>query len=184
MNLNRLDISLSESVNYIKALIEHVILFMINFLCFVGLIESMQFFTVDLPILNTLLLGFMVIHTFILLSIQLGVQILQFIKVREPTVLIAYYFQMSDEEVISIPILDPTKNKLGVIVILLIISGGPIFYVIFMGYGALVAINLILRVGLDVGTMFVLFLNWIPPLIFAIVLLIIISIVALEFRHA
>ena len=176
--------SLIQSVNYIKGLVEHVILLMINFLCFVGLIESMQFFTNDLPILNTLLLGFMFIHTFILLSIQLGVQILQFLKVRKPTLLIAYYFQVSDEEVISIPILDPTKNILGVLVILLVISGGPVFYIIFTGYGALVAINLILRVGLDVGTMFVLFLNWIPPLIFAIVFLIIISVVALEFRHA
>ncbi len=134
--------------------------------------------------LNTLVLGYMVSHTFVLLSIQLGVQILEFLKIRYPTFLLSYYFQLNHDEEISVPILDPTRNKLGVVTLLLIITGGPIIYPIFAGYGILVAFQLISRVGINPALMFELFLNWMPPLIGVIVVIVIVSIVVIEFKQA
>jgi len=175
---------LIKGTRYLKGLIIHFLLLMINFFVFVGLIESLQFFTEELPILNALVLGFMIAHSFTLLIIQLGVQILEFLKRRAPTFLISYYFQFGDDETISVPILDPTQNRLGIIILLLVITGGPIFYPIFAGYGALVAFSLISRIGIDPVTIFERFLAWMPPIIVIVVIIIIVSIVAIEFKHA
>ncbi len=164
----------------------HVALLCIDFLVLVGIIESFQLFTGDLPFLNTFVLGYMLVHTFMLLSIQLGIQILQLIHIRMPSFLISYYFQIDDDEVIPIPILDPTKSKLAVIIILLVITGGPILYPIFAIYGFLLiyAIIIINPIGPStILTYFELFLNWMPITIAIIVGTIILSIVAVEFKH-
>jgi hypothetical protein len=176
-----------SSWGYVKGLIGHGTLFFVNFSVLVGIIESLQLFTSpDLPILNLLLLGYMVIHTFLLLSIQLGVQILELIKVRFPTFLPLYYFQISDQETIPVPLLDPTKSRLAVIVLLLIVSGGPVLYPIFLVYGGLLVWGHLTIIALDPSTIlryFQIFLNYVPPLMIIIAGLIILSVLMIEREH-
>ncbi|MFW9767755.1 MAG: hypothetical protein ACFFF9_03030 [Candidatus Thorarchaeota archaeon] len=177
-----------SSWSYVKGLIGHGILFFVNFSVLVGIIESLQLFTnPDLPFLNVLLLGYMVIHTFVFLSIQLGVQILEVIKLRFPTFLPLYYFQVSDQETIPVPLFDPTESRLAVIILLLVISGGPILYPIFLIYGGLLVWGHLTIIALDPSTIlryFQIFLNYVPPLMILIAGLIILSIMMIERRHA
>jgi hypothetical protein len=176
------------SWGYVKGLIGHGILFLVNFSVLVGIIESLQLFTSpDLPILNIMLLGYMVIHTFILLCIQLGVQILELIRLRFPTFLPLYYFMISDQETITVPLFDPTKSRLAVIILLLVVSGGPILYPIFFVYGGLLVWGHLTIIALDPSTIliyFQIFLNYVPPLMIVIAGLIILSILMIERRHA
>ena len=89
----------------LKGIFGHIALFLVNFFVLVGIISSLELFydpSILLPFLESLVLGYMIIHTITLLSIQLGVQVLELIKIRMPTFLISYYFQFSDEEVIPI----------------------------------------------------------------------------------
>ncbi len=177
---------MADRKKLIRGIVGHFSLFFLNFLVFIGIVESTQLFSIDLPILNFIFLAYIWIHTFILLSIQMGLQILELIKVRMPTLLIGYYFTLSDEELIPIPLLDPTRSKLAVIIILLVISGGPIFYPIFAIYGFMLTFAYLVSIALDpsvILTYFELFLNWMPPVIGVIFLLIIMSIVAIEFKH-
>ncbi|MFW9850854.1 MAG: hypothetical protein ACFFF4_17135 [Candidatus Thorarchaeota archaeon] len=164
----------------------HLALLVLNFLVLVGIIESIQIFSFDLPLLNLLVLGYMLLHTTTLLSVQLGVQILEMIRIRRPTLLIGYYFQMEDSQTIPIKLLDPTKSKLAVLVLLLVVTGGPILYPIFAVYGFLLVYSFIAVIPLDPITIlyyFGLFLNWMPPILAFIVGMIIISIVIVEFKH-
>jgi hypothetical protein len=173
----------------VKGIVGHIALLLVNFSVLIGIIDSLQLFfdTIQpLPILNSLLLGYMLIHTFIMLSVQLGIQILEIIKVRSPTLLILYYFKFSDEESISISLLDPTKSKLAVLVLLLVISGGPVLFPIFAVYGFLLVWGHLAIIALDPSTLIQLFeqfLNWVPPLLGIVVLVIVASIVMIEFRH-
>jgi hypothetical protein len=137
-------------------------------------------------LLNLLVLGYMVIHTCLLLSIQLGIQVLQIIKVRFPTLLIWFYFKFDNNESIPIPLLDPTKSKLAVLILLLVISGGPILYPVFAIYGFLFVWGYLTVIALDPSTLirlFSQFLNWMPPLLAIAVLVIVVSIVMIEFRY-
>lgn len=172
--------------SYLKGTIGHLFLFLVNFSVLVGIIESLQLFTLSLPILNAMVLGYMLTHTFILLSVQQGVQILELIRMRLPTVLITYYFEISDEETIKVPLFDPTKNRLAVIIILLVITGGPILYPIFAIYGFLLVWGHLAIIALDparVVQYFGIFLNFAPPLLLIIAAAIIISIVMIEMKH-
>ncbi len=172
--------------SYLKGTIGHLFLFLVNFSVLVGIIESLQLFTLSLPILNAMVLGYMLTHTFILLSVQQGVQILELIRMRLPTVLITYYFEISDEETIKVPLFDPTKNRLAVIIILLVITGGPILYPIFAIYGFLLVWGHLAIIALDparVVQYFGIFLNYAPPLLLIIAAAIIISIVMIEMKH-
>jgi hypothetical protein len=174
---------------WLKGAVGHISLLLINFLVLIGIIESIQLFFESmnpLPFLNALLLGFIVTHTCLMLSVQLGVQVLEIIKVRSPTVLIWYYFKFEDNESIPIPLLDPTKSKLAVLVLLLIISGGPILYPIFALYGFLSVWGYFTIITLDPSILiqlFTQFLNWVPPLLGIVVLVIVVSIVMIEFKH-
>ncbi|MFW9806723.1 MAG: hypothetical protein ACFFFK_08350 [Candidatus Thorarchaeota archaeon] len=175
-----------SKIQYVKGTVEHLFLLLVNFSVLVGIIESLQLFTPDLPILNALVLGYMLVHTFILLSVQQGVQILEFIRMRLPTVLILYYFEISDQETIKVPLFDPTKNKLAVIILLLIITGGPILYPIFAIYGFLLVWGHLTLIALDPARIvyyFGIFLNFAPPLLLIIAATIIISIVMVERKH-
>ena len=139
-----------------------------------------------IPILNALLLGYMVVHTSLLLSIQLGIQVLEMIKVRSPTILVTYYFKFSDQETIPLPLLDPTKSRLAVIVLFLVISGGIVLYPIFAIYGFLIIIARIPIIALSPSIIinyFIIFLNYVPPLLLIAVVIIVLSIVMIEFRH-
>jgi hypothetical protein len=173
----------------IIGIVGHIVLLLVNFSVLVGIIESLQLFfdvAYPLPILNYLLLGYMAVHTFMMLCVQLGIQLLELIKVRSPTVLILYYFKFSDEESIPIALLDPTKSRLAVLVLLLVISGGPILYPIFAAYGFLTIWGNLSIITLDPGAiiqLFAQFLNWVPPLLGIAALVIVISIVMIEFRH-
>ncbi len=170
----------------LRGVLDHVLLFIVNFFVLVGLVSSLQTFSEELPPLNLLVLGYSVVHTFILLCIQLGVQVLQLVRLRAPTVLVTYYFQFSDEELIPVPLFDPTKSKLAVIVLLLVISGGPVMYPIYAVYGALLVVTVLARVGVDPGTIvryFEIFVNWMPPLMGVVVVIVIVSIVAIESKH-
>lgn len=121
-----------------------------------------------------------------MLSIQLGVQILELVRVRMPTFLISYYFQFEDNETIPIPLLDPTKSHLALIILLLVLSGAPVFYPIFAIYGYLLTYAHLVRIVLDPSTIvgyFEIFLNWMPPLMLVIVAIVVLSIVIIEFRH-
>jgi hypothetical protein len=128
----------------------------------------------------------MLLHSVVLLSVQLGVQVLELIRIRMPTLLISYYFQFSDDETLPIPLLDPVKSRMGVVVLLLVISGGPIFYPILAASGLLFIYAILVVIPLDLPTLvryFVMFLNWMPPLLVVIVGILIISVVIIEFRH-
>ncbi len=164
----------------------HLALFAVNFFVLVGVVESFQLFAVGLPLFNMIVLAYMLVHTSIMLSVQLGVQILELIRIRRPTFLISYYFQLENNEVIPVPLLDPTKSNLALIILLLVISGAPVFYPIFAVYGFLLTYAHIVRIALNPSMIlfyFGLFLNWTPPLMLAIVCIVVISIVAIEFKH-
>ena len=174
----------------IKGIFGHIALFLVNFFVLVGIIESLQLFydpSLPLPFLDSLILGFMLIHTITLLSIQLGIQVLELIKIRMPTFLISYYFQFSDDEVIPIPLLDPTKSRLAVMILLLVITGGPILYPIFTFYGFFRVYARLVEIVFDPSIIlyyFELFLfNVMPPILFLILVSIILSIVIIEFKH-
>ena len=171
---------------FLKGAIGHLFLLLVNFSVLVGIIESLQLFTSTLPLLNAMVLGYMLVHTFVLLSVQQGVQILEFLRLRMPTVLIMYYFQVSDQETIKVPLFDPTKNRLAVIILLLVITGGPILYPIFAIYGFLLVWGHLTIIALDPARIvqyFGIFLNFAPPLLLMIAAIIIISIVMIERRH-
>ena len=173
-------------LQYFKGAIEHLFLFLVNFSVLVGIIESLQLFVPALPILNAMILAYMLTHTFIFLSIQQGVQILELIRLRMPTILIGYYFEISDQETIEVPLFDPTKNKLAVIILLLIISGGPILYPIFAIYGFLLVWGHLAIIALDptrIVQYFGIFINYAPPLLLIIAAIIIGSIVMIELKH-
>ncbi len=175
-----------ERAQIIRGAFGHMALFVINFCVLVGVVDSFQIFQEDLPILNALILGYMLVHTFALLSVQLGVQILELLRVRKPTFLPSYYFQFDDDEIIPVSLLDPTKSRLALLVLLLVISGGPVFYPIFAVYGFLLIYAHLVVIALDPSTIvgyFELFLNWTPPILLLIVLMVILSIVIIEFKH-
>jgi len=128
----------------------------------------------------------MIVHTIMLLSLQLGIQVLELIRLKMPSFLISYYFRFSDEELIPLRILDPTKSKLAVIVLLLVITGGPVLYPIFAVYGFVFISGDLLIIAFDPNTIlhyFTVFLNWMPPVIALIVIVTIVSVVIVEFKH-
>ncbi len=171
---------------FVKGAIGHAALFFVNFCVLVGVVESFRLFADDMPLINTIILGYILFHTATLLSIQLGVQILELIRIRMPTFLVSYYFQFDDNETIPIPLLDPTKSNLALIVLLLVLSGGPLFYPIFAVYGFLLIYAHLVAIVLDPSTIvsyFELFLNWMPPLFLAIVAIVVISIIVIESKH-
>jgi hypothetical protein len=178
--------SMLASKSVLTGAVGHIALLVLNFFVLVGIIESFQIFSFDLPFLNQFVLSYMLIHTTLLLSVQLGVQILELIRVRKPTLLISYYFQIEDSQTISIRLLDPTKSKLAVFVLLLVVTGGPVLFPIFAVYGFLLVYSFIAVIPLDPITIiyyFGYFLNWMPPILALIVGIIIISIVIVEFKH-
>lgn len=175
-----------STVRIAKGFSGHLLLLLVNFSVLVGIIESLELFNLSLPFLNFLVLGYMVVHTFALLTIQLAIQILEIIKVRMPTVLVTYYFQFSDQEAIPLQILDPIKSRLGVITLLLVVSGGIAFYPIFAVFGFLLVWGHLAIIALNpalIITYFSIFLNWMPPVIFLVGVIIVLSILAIEFRH-
>jgi hypothetical protein len=177
---------MQRSKKVLKGAIGHFFLLVLNFFVLVGVIESFQIFSFELPILNLLLLAYMLGHSILLLSVQLALQILELIRVRMPTFLISYYFQFDDSDTIPIRLLDPTKSKLAVVVLLLVISGGPVLYPIFAVYGFLLTYSFISYVPLvpeTILTYFEAFLNFMPPIMAIVVGILIISIVAVEFKH-
>ncbi|MHA1577489.1 MAG: hypothetical protein ACTSU3_09025, partial [Candidatus Thorarchaeota archaeon] len=122
----------------------------------------------------------------ILLSIQLGVQILELVRMKMPTFLISYYFQLDDNEAIPVPLLDPTKSKLAVVALLLVVTGAPLLYPIFAIYGFILFYAYLLLNPLNLGMIiqyFEIFLNWMPPIFMLIFGILIISVVIIEFRH-
>ena len=174
----------------LKGIFGHIALFLVNFFVFVGIIKSLQLYinpSLPLSFLDSLVLGYVLVHTLALLSVQLGVQVLELIKIRMPTFLISYYFQFSDDEVIPIPLLDPTKSRLAVLILLLVITGGPILFPIFTLYGFFIVYAYLVEIVLDPSTIlyyFELFLfSIMPSILFLIVVTIIISIVIIEFKH-
>ena len=170
----------------VKGFFGHLFLLLVNFSVLVGIIESLDLYNQNLPILNFLVLSFMVIHTLALLSIQLAIQILEIIKIKMPTVLITYYFEFSDQETIPLQVLDPIRSRLGVIVLLLVVSGGVAFYPIFAVFGFLLVWGHLAIIALNpslIVTYFSIFLNWMPPVIFLVGLIIVVSVLAIEFRH-
>ncbi|MCF2136417.1 MAG: hypothetical protein K9W43_04170 [Candidatus Thorarchaeota archaeon] len=177
---------LARRTQILKGFAGHSALFIINFFVLVGVVESFQLLGTDLPLINMIILDYMLVHTSIMLSVQLGVQILELIRIRMPTFLVSYYFQLEDNEIIPVPLLDPTRSNLALIILLLVISGGPVFYPIFAIYGFLLTYAHIVTIVLNPSVIvayFELFLNWTPPLMLLIVGIVVISIVIIEFRH-
>ncbi|MBY8996520.1 MAG: hypothetical protein KGD60_02220 [Candidatus Thorarchaeota archaeon] len=177
---------MATKFQYLKGTIGHLFLFLVNFSVLVGIIESLQLFTPSLPILNAMVLGYMLTHTFILLSVQQGVQILELIRMRLPTILVTYYFEISDQETIKVPLFDPTKNRLAVFILLLVITGGPILFPIFAIYGFLLVwghLAIIALAPARIVQYFGIFLNYAPPLLLIIAAVIIVSIVMIEMKH-
>ncbi len=177
---------MERSKKVLSGVFGHFALLVLNFFVLVGVIESFQLFSGELPFLNAVLLAYMIVHTILLLSVQLALQILELIRVRMPTLLIGYYFQFDDSETIPIRLLDPTKSKLAVLALLLVISGGPVLYPIFAIYGFLLTYAFILAVPPlpdAILTYFEAFLNFMPPIMALVVGILIISIVIVEFKH-
>lgn len=174
---------------FLRGAIGHIFLLIINFSVFVAIIESVQIIVESsstFPILNLLVLGYMVIHTFLMLSLQLGIQVLELIRIHSPTVLVTYYFKFSDEETIPLQLLDPTKSKLAVIVLLLVISGGPILYPIYAIFGFFLIsgyLTIIVQDPTQIIGFFIQFLTWVPPLLLIAFGIIVVSIVMIEFKH-
>ncbi|NHJ13109.1 MAG: hypothetical protein EAX95_05495 [Candidatus Thorarchaeota archaeon] len=171
----------------LKGAFGHLALFAINFFVMVGIVESFQIFENEMPPIDMIVLCYLLIHSTLLLSVQLSVQIQELVRMRMPTVLITYYFKFDDDETIPIPLLDPVKSKLGVLILLLVISGGILIYPIFAIYGfLLVSAILIVMPPFDIATIvsyFQIFLGWMPPLFALVLVLLILSIVIIEFRH-
>ena len=176
-------------LQYLKGALAHVFMLIVNFCVLVGIIMSVQILAASfssIPFLNALLLGYMIIHTSILLSIQLGVQGSELLKKRWPIVLIIYYFKFSDQETIPEPLLDPIESKLAVVIILLILSGGIVLYPIFAIVGIVLLWVRIPSIVLQPSTIvlyFIEFLNLVPPLLLIAVGLIVISIIIIEFKR-
>jgi len=175
---------------YLIGAISHGFLLFVNFCVLLGIITSVPLLvgpsSASLPVLNQVLLAYMIIHTSILLSIQLGSQILDIIKQRFPTLLITYYFNIDDHDTIPDPLLDPVKSRIAVITILLILSGGIILYPIYAVIGMLlllVRLPVILLNPAQIITYFVIFLNLVPPLLLIAVAIIILSIIMIEFKR-
>ncbi|NWF95155.1 MAG: hypothetical protein HXY34_03350 [Candidatus Thorarchaeota archaeon] len=174
------------SYQVLTGLLSHIALMFLNFCVLLGVIESIRLFVEDIPPVNALILAYMLVHTFLMLSVQMGIQILELIRIRRPTLLISYYFQFSDEETIPVPMLDPTKSRLAVLILLLVVSGGPILYPLFAVYGFILAYAHIVAIALEPSAIvhyFELFLNWMPPILGIIVMILIVSIVIIEFKH-
>ncbi|TFG29764.1 hypothetical protein EU528_09200 [Candidatus Thorarchaeota archaeon] len=176
-------------MQYLKGAVAHIFLLIVNFCVLLGIMMSAQILaspSTDLPILNALLLGYMVVHTSILLSIQLGVQVSELLKKKLPILLITYYFSYDDHESIPEPILDPIRSKIAVLIILLIISGGVVLYPIFAIVGMLllwVRLPIIVLNPAQVITYFTIFLNLVPPLLLITVAIIVVSIIMIEFKR-
>ncbi len=174
-------------IPFLKGMLGHIALLTLNFFVLVGIIESFQIFLEDIPLTNILILGYMLTHSILILSIQLGVQILELVRMRKPTFLISYYFQLDDNEAIPIPLLDPTKSKLAVLALLLVVTGAPLLYPIFAVYGFVLVYAYLLLNPLNPSMIiqyFEIFLNWMPPIFMVIFGILIISVVIIEFRHA
>jgi hypothetical protein len=173
----------------LKGMIAHGLLMIVNFFVLLGVIISIPMIIdpgSSLPFLNVMLIDYMIIHTIILLSIQIGVQILEITKKKLPTLLIIYYFRFDDQETIPDKILDPIKSKLAVIVVLLIISGGVVIYPIFAIVGFMVILVRIPVIILNppmLVTFFDIFINLIPPLLLLFGLIVILSILMIEFKR-
>jgi hypothetical protein len=174
---------------YLIGAIAHALLLFVNFCVILGMMMSAQLLVTSyqsLPFLNALLLGYMIAHTGILVTIQLGVQATEFLKRQMPILLITYYFGFSDQESIPEPLLDPIKSKLAVIIILLIISGGLVLYPIFAIVGFLllaVRIPIIVLRPPAIIEYFINFLNLVPPLLILVGVVIVLSIIAIEFKR-
>ncbi|MHA1136468.1 MAG: hypothetical protein ACTSSE_08280 [Candidatus Thorarchaeota archaeon] len=174
---------------YLIGAVGHGFLLFVNFCVLLAIITNFQLIvspSTTVPFLTHVLLSYMIIHTSILLSIQLGIQVLEIIKKKFPTLLIAFYFNISDEEFIPIPLLDPIKSRIGVIVIILILSGGIILYPIFAVYGMLLLLVRLPNILLNPATLigyFVVFLNLVPPLLLIAVAIVVLSIIMIEFKR-
>ncbi|MGY5858180.1 MAG: hypothetical protein RTU63_02325 [Candidatus Thorarchaeota archaeon] len=173
----------------LQGAIAHVLLLIVNFFVLLGIVSSVPLLyppSAALPFLNQVLLVYMIIHTSILLSIQLGFQALEAMKKKFPNLLIAYYFNIGDEESIPHPLLDPIKSRIGLIVIILILSGGIILYPIYAVIGMLLLLvrlpNIVLN-PTQIITYFSNFLNLVPPLLLIAVAIIILSIIMIEFKR-
>ena len=178
---------MQDTTRIIVGIMKHLALFILSFVVLVGVIESLQLFVVDIPLINAIILGFMVAHTMLLWSIQMGVQILELVRKKSPTLLVSYYFRFDDNESIPIPLLDPTKSKIAVLTLFLVITGGPILYPIFAISGTLFMYEYLLINPLFPSLIiqyFGIFLNWMPPIIGIILLILILSVVIVEFRHS
>ncbi|TFH02795.1 MAG: hypothetical protein E4H14_17365 [Candidatus Thorarchaeota archaeon] len=173
----------------LKGAVAHAFILFVNFCVLIGIIMSAQLLAIPnetIPFLNALLLGYMMTHTSILLSIQLGVQLSELLKKRWPTVLITYYFRFSDQDSIPETLLDPIKSRLAVVIILLILSGGIVLYPIFAIVGLMllwVRIPIIVLQPSTIIQYFVVFLNLVPPLLLIAVGLIVLSIIMVEFKR-
>jgi len=177
------------SKQLLKGAIAHSFLLFVNFCVLLGILISIPI-VIDLadgqPILNSLLPGYMIIHTIVLLSIQIGVQILEITKKKFPSLLVLYYFRFNDQETIPDKILDPIKSRLAVAIIFLIVSGGVIIYPFFAILGfltLLVRVPSIVQSPYTILTFFDIFLNLIPPLLLLFVLVTVLSIVMVEFKR-
>lgn len=173
----------------LKGALAHSFLLAVNFCVLLGVIISIPLVIDPInsqPFLNILLLDYMILHTLLLLSIQIGIQILEITKKKLPSFLVLYYFRFSDQETIPDKILDPIKSNLAVIIILLILSGGVIIYPFFaiLGFLTLVArVPLIVQNPSVIITFFDIFLNLVPPLLLLFVLVIVLSVVMVEFKR-
>lgn len=177
---------MQDKKQIVVGIMEHIGLFLLNFVVLVGVIESIQLFVDEIPLINAIILGFMVGHTILLFSIQIGIQILELVRIKRPTLLMSFYFRFDDNEAIPLPLLDPTQSKLAVITLLLVITGGPILYPIFAIYGTLFMYEYLLVNPLFPSLIiqyFGIFLNWMPPIIGIILAILILSVVIVEFRH-
>jgi hypothetical protein len=174
---------------YLIGVTTHGILLFVNFCVLLGIITNLAILvspSTSVIFLNLILLGYMIIHTSVLLSIQLGIQVLEIIMKKPPTLLISYYFNIGDEVTIPDPFLDPIKSKLAVIIILLILSGGTVIYPIFAIYGFLLLIVRLPIILLNPTTLisyFEIFLNLVPPLLMMTVVIIVLSIIMIEFKR-
>ena len=174
---------------YLLGVLAHGLVLFTNFCVLLGVIWNFARLaspSIPFPILDRILLSYMIVHTILLLSFQLGIQVLNLIKQKFPILLIIYYFTIGDDETIPNPVLDPIKSRVAVVIILLVISGGIVLYPMFALYGILL---LLARVPSIINyppvlfDYFEIFLTLVPPLLLIAVAIIVLSIILIEFKR-
>jgi len=166
-------------------IIAHIFVFIFVLVTLYAIVEVYPLiFQID--ILYAIIFAYAIINSLFLLSVQLGLQISHFGKIRRPPFLLSYYFMFDEDKELDREALDPTKSSLAVLILIFLLAGGYVILPSFFIYGTILIISKIPRVkfGLDIFLDYPLrFLRVIPPLFLTLIIFIIVSVILIELKH-